>query len=57
MKKTYISPCTAIYNVKTSCSLLEGSPAGTDVKDTPASSEHEVLSRKHFDIWGDDDEE
>ena len=60
MKKTYISPCTAIYNVNTSCCLLEGSPIGTDVKDKPASSEHDVLSRRdahHFDVWDDEEEE
>lgn len=60
MKKTYISPTTALYEVNTSCCLLNGSPVGTDVKEGNASEEQEVLSRqgnRHYDVWDDEEEE
>ncbi|MBQ4392091.1 MAG: hypothetical protein II826_03140 [Prevotella sp.] len=58
MKKTYISPNTLTYAIAMQHTLLAGSgEKGTSVKDTEADASKDVLSRRNFNAWGDDDEE
>ena len=58
MKKTYISPRTALNNISTVC-LQAASPVGTTVKEGNASEEQDVLSRqdRRRSVWDDEEED
>lgn len=58
MKKTYISPNTLIYAVAMERNLLAGSgEQGTAVKTSDADASKDVLTRRNYDVWGEDEEE
>ena len=57
MKKTYISPDTLLDAFDMEYALLAGSVLGTSVKSENADPENDVLSRRDFNVWGDEDEE
>lgn len=54
MKKTYINPAVTVFDIQTSQSLLQ-TVSGTDIKQSGASTNYEVLSRRSG--WWDEDED
>jgi len=59
MKKTYIQPTMEVEEMGTQLNLLTGSNLQLVIDSNPddAVEENAQLSRRHGNIWGDDDEE
>ena len=59
MKKTYIQPTMEVEEMGTQLDLLTGSNLQLVIDSNPddAVEENAQLSRRHGNIWGDDDEE
>ena len=59
MKKTYIKPEIILVDLSTEKALMAAS-AATSVKlnsEVQVESSDNVLSKTHFDLWADDEEE
>ena len=59
MKKTYIQPTMEVVEMGTQLDLLTGSNRQLVIDSNPddAVDEEKQLSRRHGNIWDDDDEE
>lgn len=58
MKKQYTTPSVSIVGIHAHESLLAGSgPETMSIYDTNVEGGDEILSRRHYSFWGDDEEE
>lgn len=56
MKKTYIAPKTLSVKVETLNPIAASGTVTVDFDTTGSNYEGEFYSKKHYDVWADDEE-
>ena len=57
MKKTYLCPQTTVVTLQASIHLLTESIVGDKVYDKDASNQYDVLTRRHYSVWDDEEDD